>query len=183
MMLVFLPCLIVLAILVADIGSAYVGKTELRHSLEAGALGAVRIWKDPKSDPTAAYAAALAYTAANTVRGECIQLNRMVVVKPASSEGREVIRPAGSVTLGSVVPGASSKWVFLPDVPPGPPGSYAAARLEMTQRLNGNVSEIFGLTKPKYEVSGQAIARVNDSGQPELIRAALSAAGTKKESR
>ena len=174
MMLVFLPCLVVLTILVTDIGSTYVGKTELKHALEAGALAAVRSWSDPKSDPDDAYAAALAYTAANTVRGECPQLNRMVVVKPESSDSPEVTKPAGQVTLGSVIPDKSSRWLFLPDVAPDKPGSYAAAQLEMTQTLRGNFSEIFGLTKSEYEVSGQAFARVNDDGEAELIRATVS---------
>lgn len=149
MMLIFLPCLIVLTIMVSEIGSLYVAKTELRQALEAGALGGVRTW-DSSAKPDQIIAVAEAFALANTVRGKCVEFG-----------------DAGKITLGVAVPTKSGKWNFLPAAPPslGSP----AVQIEVTQKIDGNVSEVFGLTSPNYEVQGKVTARRNESEQPELI--------------
>lgn len=167
MTLIFLPCLVVLTIMVSEIGSLYVAKTELRHSLESGAIAAVRHLQADKADPKGARAAALAYTAANLVRSECIDLDRKL--KPKTADSPEMLGTAGSITFGSVIASKTGGWDFLPDVLPAG-DSFAAVQLEMKQPIEGNVSEIFGLTSPSYEVRGSVTARLTDAGQPQLIR-------------
>lgn len=169
MTLIFLPCLVVLTIMVSEIGSLYVAKTELRHSLESGALGAVRHLQSDKSDLAAARAAALAYTAANLVRNECIDIDRRIVLEPETEHSPEMLGTAGKITFGSVAASRSGGWIFLPAIPPTK-GSFAAVQLEMKQPITGNVSEIFGLKSPNYEVRGSVTARLTDADQPQLVR-------------
>lgn len=169
MTLVFLPCLIVLTVMVSEIGSLYVAKTELRHCLESGALAAVRHLRSEKLDTAGARAAAVSFTSANLVRGECIDLTRKVVLEPASEDSPERIGIAGRVTFGNVVASKTTGWVFVPDLPPDR-GGFPAVQLEMRQPIVGNVSEIFGMDSPNYRVEATVTARLNGDEEPELVR-------------
>ncbi|MHC4875253.1 MAG: pilus assembly protein TadG-related protein [Planctomycetota bacterium] len=148
---------------VIEAGNIWLGRVELIHALEAGALAGAKVWGDGADDAATRSAARLAaqeFAQANTVTGATITVSTNDNMSGLQNDGNNNLMCDGDVVLGGLTGGVFSASAANP---------MAANERAVLVRGSFNVTGITSLFNPPYVVTGQAIARADGTGAVRLV--------------
>jgi len=148
---------------VVEAGNIWLGRVELIHALEAGALAGAKVWGDGADDAATRSAARLAaqeFAQANTVTGSPIAITTNDNLSGLDNDGNNNLACDGDVVLGNLSGGVFDSSVGNP---------MAANERAVLVRGSFNVNGITSLFNPPYVVTGQAIARADGTGSVRLV--------------
>ncbi len=149
---------------VIEAGNIWLGRVELIHALEAGALAGAKAWGDGADDAatrSAARVVAQEFAQANTVTGATITIAPNDNLSGLDNDGNNNLDcNNGDVVLGNLSGGVFNTTVGNP---------MAANERAVLVRGAFNVAGITSLFNPPYVVTGQAIARADGAGNVRLV--------------
>ncbi|HAY81392.1 MAG TPA: hypothetical protein DCY79_16425 [Planctomycetaceae bacterium] len=91
-MILLLPCILITLCLVIEIANLWLARAELENALESAALAAVKEWGDANGgDTAAARIVGVDFAAANTVRGQFVDLDGNYLVTSSPNQNAQCI--------------------------------------------------------------------------------------------